>query len=66
LLQNGSFQRICEKKYYVKEKVEVWKGNTKIVVKVKIMMKVKLMCPFHIQDTSRLLWEAIEVVKLGS
>jgi hypothetical protein len=46
--QNGSFQRICKNIYYVKEKVEVWKGNTKIVVKVKIMMKVKLMCPFHI------------------
>jgi hypothetical protein len=36
------------KKNNVKEKVEVQKGNTKIVVKIKIMMKVKLMCPFHI------------------
>jgi hypothetical protein len=35
-----------QKKYYVKEKVEVWKGNTKIVVKVKIMMKVKLITLF--------------------
>jgi hypothetical protein len=34
--------------YYVKKKVEVWQGITNIVVKVKIMMKVQLMCPFHI------------------
>ncbi len=37
-LQNGSFKKY-EKKNYVKEKVEVWKSNTKIVIKVKIMMK---------------------------